>query len=150
MLFIPRPLILLFVWWFKIRTVRAFSSNATIAEGLACREMLQWLHQNFFDNLELESDSKMMMAGLQHNSTSQGSLLAIVLGDCLSLLSYFNIVSVHFVIRSTNQWAHALAQAVGLGSDPMEWISNAPSYLLSNLQANINWIFMFKKKHNGI
>ena len=79
-----------------------------MADALACKEASQWLLHKVIDNYRArigfqvgggESSSQIFL--------SHGSL-AIVPGDCLSLLACSNVVSVLFVKRLANPGANAL------------------------------------------
>lgn len=67
-----------------------------------------------------------------------GSYLSIFLEDCLGLLSLFSDINVHFVRRSANQSAHALAREAGLCSDLQEWSLDPPGFLLSLIHSDLH------------
>ena len=111
-----------------------------LAEALARRETLLWLLQNNFDQVIVESDSLVMISKL--NSTPSflaGSLLSVVLGDCLALLCSFTEIKLNHVRRAANNAAHPLAKAVNPSSSLIrkEWLHPpffSMYYLINNFE----------------
>lgn len=99
--------------------------NPILAEALAIKEALSWAKNNGWERLVLYSDCQLVCQMLEGSSMIY-SYVGCVLRDCLALKRLFVEISFHFVSRSANTLAHALARAAASQSGPRSWFSTIP------------------------
>ncbi|XP_031095097.1 uncharacterized protein LOC115999383 [Ipomoea triloba] len=99
--------------------------NPILAEALAIKEALSWAKNNGWERLVLYSDCQLVCQMLEGSSMIY-SYVGCVLRDCLALKRLFVEISFHFVSRSANTLAHALARAAASQSGPRSWFFTIP------------------------
>ncbi|CAH9075976.1 unnamed protein product [Cuscuta epithymum] len=105
------------------------------AELLGIREVLSWLKEQAWDNVEIESDSSLAVSEIQGGTSwSSGGLLA---EDIREISSGFNNLSFSFIRRSANRVAHMLAKAACSMSDSQFWVNSPPSCIMKALSFDL-------------
>lgn len=86
---------------------------------MAMREALSWLKQNNYDNIRIETDSLLVVQGLE--SVSMFSSFDLLLLDIKDSIGSFARIKIYFDKRTTNQTVHLLAQESVSKSVRTEW-----------------------------
>ncbi|RAL54064.1 hypothetical protein DM860_004535 [Cuscuta australis] len=100
-----------------------------VAEALACREVLLWLRRRGVREVELYSDCLSVVQLLcQEVSPDFPSYFGGIIDGCRAVLDEFDFISINFVRRSFNKFAHILAR--GCDTHFIVWDIAPPSFLL--------------------
>ncbi|VFQ99102.1 unnamed protein product [Cuscuta campestris] len=90
------------------------TQDPAMAEIMACKEVLSWLKNNGFREVLLFSDCLNLVTSLQEgNEASYRSYFGASVDDCLSLMAFFDVITLSFVRRECNSKAHSLARRAG-------------------------------------
>ncbi|XP_019155028.1 PREDICTED: uncharacterized protein LOC109151883 [Ipomoea nil] len=101
-------------------------SDVHLAEALAVKEALSWVKELGLTKVIIYSDCKNVCRLL--NGTSQDlSYAGCVIRECRSFQRHFDLVSFHYVSRSVNRFAHALARATRSQTGSSCWLISFPS-----------------------
>lgn len=93
------------------------------AEAVACWEALSWLKSHNYEAIHLMSDCMNVIKAIsRHRLSYTGPIME----QCRSLLKQFSYSKCHFLSRSANQAAHALARATESQSVRLFWDSIPP------------------------
>ncbi|XP_019164639.1 PREDICTED: uncharacterized protein LOC109160848 [Ipomoea nil] len=85
-------------------------NNAHLAEALAVKKALSWVKELGFAKILIFSDCK-NVCRLLNGSSQDLSYAGCVIRECRALKRHFELVSIQYVSRSVNRFAHALARA---------------------------------------
>lgn len=78
---------------------------------MACKEALSWLQRRGVREVELLSDSQILVSAFQQGDLFVcHSYLGSIIEDCRSLSCSFDVFSIAFVRRTSNMVAHKLAR----------------------------------------
>lgn len=101
------------------------------AEALSLREALTWTRGWRRTKCIFECDAKVLVDAFQGDIGN--TYFHLIVGDCIDLAKHFDQVLVVFAHRSANMIAHNLARAAYSMSGLTKWVSNAPDFILCNL-----------------
>lgn len=87
--------------------------------------------------MDIEIDSQIVARQVKKNALTQGSMIALIIGDCLESMSLFSDVNINFIRRSANLAAHTLARKADV-ANRVEWISTPPDFLFHALHIDLN------------
>ncbi|CAN1220486.1 hypothetical protein LINPERPRIM_LOCUS1920 [Linum perenne] len=99
------------------------------AEALALLEALSWLGELGFEEVEIESDAKVVVDSL-NRFDYDGTEFGDILNQCRNILDEHPGFEVVYGRRSRNLVAHTLARQAGnydsptCGESPLSWICN--------------------------
>ncbi|XP_019155928.1 PREDICTED: uncharacterized protein LOC109152735 [Ipomoea nil] len=102
--------------------------DTLLAEAMAIREALSWLHDHNYHNIVILTDCAVLVDSFR-DINSYRSYLGIVLDSCLRLFNSFPVHSIQFVRRGTNLVAHALAKHVRAVHERSVWTESLPSFI---------------------
>ena len=110
----------------------AYLVDPPIAEAICIREVLSWLKSLGIDNFTIASDSLQSVQAI-NSQNSDDSYFGIVISDCRNLMSTFNSVSLKFITRDSNLFAHKLARVAAFLPNYSVWGGPFDSLLFSTL-----------------
>ncbi|XP_031101785.1 uncharacterized protein LOC116005682 [Ipomoea triloba] len=109
--------------------------DPVLAEAMAIKEALSWAKDCGWQVVAIYSDCQVVCNLLKDTSPSY-SYSGCVVSDCIALKRYFVDVSFHFVSRSSNTLAHALARATASRTGSRTWFFAIPDCIQRFLLVN--------------
>ncbi|XP_060961018.1 uncharacterized protein LOC133031516 [Cannabis sativa] len=107
-----------------------------IAETIGIKEALSWIERKQWSNVVIETDALVVVQAI-NSSFSMPSQFGLLVGDCRTLMSSLNNVSLKFVKRFANRAAHCLARESCFSSDCI--------FNQHNVSADFKFIVMWLK-----
>ena len=102
--------------------------GALVVEALNCRKALQWLKENGFHKVIVESDSLLLVSAV-NISACYSSPIGLIFHDCKELFQVIPDSSLFFARRSTKRVVHILSRVTGSLSGYGKWVQNPPSFI---------------------
>lgn len=107
--------------------------DPTLAEALACREVLFWIKVNNHHDIVLETDFQVLHLAILNPSPDMSNFGSIV-RDCILYVKIMQNVTLQFSRRSANHTTHLLAKAVGFQTGPREWVHVPPQFICNSFK----------------
>ncbi|KAL6534051.1 hypothetical protein OROHE_013884 [Orobanche hederae] len=107
----------------------AFQSDPTMVEVLSIREALSWIKDRGWSNVQIETNSMVVVQSMAYPLAASSPFNAIV-KDCLSIMNELSKCSIAFVRRSTNHIAHVLARNAYNFFPRKVWFTSPPDFLV--------------------
>ncbi|XP_019149843.1 PREDICTED: uncharacterized protein LOC109146643 [Ipomoea nil] len=101
-------------------------NNPNLAEAMATKGALSWILVQGWRNVIVRSDCQ-MVCKLLNQDCSDYSYAGCVVKHCQNLKQHFESMSIKYVSRSVNKYAHTLARTVSSQSGHISWFSSIPS-----------------------
>lgn len=101
------------------------------AEVMSLKEALLWVKNGRSTQCIFEMDAKLVVDAV-HGSGGNSNFHTVI-KECHEIIKHFEDVLLLFEYRSANSVAHLLARAANSMSDPMEWLSTTPDFIICNL-----------------
>lgn len=106
--------------------------SVALAEALAIREALSWIHSTNLSNVIIEFDAEDVVQAT-NSGQIMNSEVGLIIQDCCFLVS--QVINIHcsHIRRSANMTAYALATATCLMTERRLWLGSLPSHMCSLL-----------------
>ncbi|XP_019168926.1 PREDICTED: uncharacterized protein LOC109164834 [Ipomoea nil] len=101
-------------------------NDVLLVEAMAVKEALSWAKERGDNNVIIYSDCQMVCKWFDSVARDL-SYAGCILEECRTLKRLFESVSIRFIPRSANKFAHTLARATRSQPGPMCWLSVIPS-----------------------
>ncbi|KAL8530819.1 hypothetical protein ACS0TY_007742 [Phlomoides rotata] len=92
-----------------------------VGEAMGFLEALSWVKELGLSNVLLEGDSKTVVGVIASSIPSLSSFGDYIV-SCKSLIEDISNITVVFVRRDANTWAHVIARAARLYNSPLNWV----------------------------